>query len=229
MAKNMKTILKTLVGSRAHGLNREDSDFDWRGVFIEPTSEILKLNSSARDTSWVEGKEDDTQYELGRFLYLATKCNPAILEVMCSPVKEDETTELGMELRSLFPVIWEPKRVMDAFMGYSKNQEKKFMDRHDDRVQKYSVEDVRALWQCKVLLETGELKILVDDEELRKKLLKWKNAKEVTPEMVGEVTTMASHYRNLVEGAYDRFPDKDKKCDMESVNSFLLKVRKDNW
>jgi predicted nucleotidyltransferase len=33
----MKQILKVLVGSRAHDLYTEDSDYDYRGVFIYPT------------------------------------------------------------------------------------------------------------------------------------------------------------------------------------------------
>ncbi|MBI2020193.1 nucleotidyltransferase domain-containing protein [Candidatus Daviesbacteria bacterium] len=36
-------ILKVLVGSKAHGLANKDSDTDYRGVFVESTSEILAM------------------------------------------------------------------------------------------------------------------------------------------------------------------------------------------
>lgn len=35
----MKQVLKVLVGSRAHGLHNQDSDFDYRGVYVAPTSD----------------------------------------------------------------------------------------------------------------------------------------------------------------------------------------------
>ena len=39
-----KEILKVLVGSRAHELHNKNSDYDYRGVFVLPTSEIFSLN-----------------------------------------------------------------------------------------------------------------------------------------------------------------------------------------
>lgn len=37
----MEAILKVIVGSQAHGLATPASDFDYRGVFVVPTKEIL--------------------------------------------------------------------------------------------------------------------------------------------------------------------------------------------
>jgi predicted nucleotidyltransferase len=39
MTKNI--ILKVLVGSRAHGLANEQSDYDSRSVYVTSTKEIL--------------------------------------------------------------------------------------------------------------------------------------------------------------------------------------------
>jgi predicted nucleotidyltransferase len=217
----MKTILKTLVGSRAHNLNREDSDYDWRGVFVEPTSEILKLGGETKETHWIEGKEDDTQYEIGRFLFLATKNNPTILEVMCSPVKE--ATEEGFALRGLFDDIWEPKRVMDAFVGYGMNQRKKFLDDKDNRANKYAVAYYRALWQAKTLLEERYLPIEVKGD-MRVMLMNWK----VGNYAVGEVMQKCFDMETEVKKAYDSFVG-EKRCNIDKVNSFLLEVRKSNW
>jgi len=43
MDKDKKIILKVLVGSRAHGLANKDSDYDYRAVYVLPTSKILSL------------------------------------------------------------------------------------------------------------------------------------------------------------------------------------------
>mgnify|MGYP001501964861 CR=1 FL=1 len=43
-------ILKVLVGSRAHGLSTETSDYDYRGVFVQPTETILSLGGKVQTT-----------------------------------------------------------------------------------------------------------------------------------------------------------------------------------
>lgn len=53
-------ILKALVGSRAHGLHTETSDYDYRGVHVLPTRDILSLGFKYSGTSWLEGDVDET-------------------------------------------------------------------------------------------------------------------------------------------------------------------------
>ena len=105
-------ILKALVGSRAHGLAGPDSDADYRGVFVTPTSDLLRIGQRQSDTRWVEGekaadigtaKVDDTAWELGHFLSLATHCNPTILEVFAAPVVAG--TPEGYAVRELLPAV----------------------------------------------------------------------------------------------------------------------------
>jgi Predicted nucleotidyltransferase. len=62
---------------------------------------LLTLGTPHATTTWIEGKEDNTSWEIGHFLHLATKCNPTILETFLAPVVE--TTPWGDELRALFP------------------------------------------------------------------------------------------------------------------------------
>ena len=42
------TILRVLVGSHAHGLADPDSDRDFRSVYVIPTIELFRLDSSIR-------------------------------------------------------------------------------------------------------------------------------------------------------------------------------------
>ena len=52
-------ILKVLCGSRAYGLNDEDSDYDYHGVYVVPTSRLLVIDSRIKETQWVEGESED--------------------------------------------------------------------------------------------------------------------------------------------------------------------------
>ena len=156
---NERIILKVLVGSRAHKLHDDTSDYDYRGVFLHPTKELLKINAPKVTTNWKEGKskqaEDNTMWELGHFLHLATHCNPTILEVFKAPI--ESSTDIGDSLRKQFPRVWNSKGVMDAFIGYGLNQRKKFLKQKDDRPHKYATAYLRTLVQAWYLLATNEL------------------------------------------------------------------------
>lgn len=222
------TILRVLVGSRAHGLHTEDSDYDWRGVFVNPTSEILKIGGTTTQTSWIEGKEDDTSWEVGKFLLMATKCNPTILEVFKAPYDEPKLDDgscqvYGTRLRNLFPHVWNSKDVFNAFRGYAKNQQKKFLDGKDTRPHKYAVAYLRTLYLAVQLLETGTFDLNMEKTPIFSSLLRWKN-KDYG---IGEVMDLTARWEQKVEEAYKRNPD--KQTNLEPVNEFLLEIRKEFW
>lgn len=216
-----KVILKTLVGSRAHGLHNENSDYDYRGVFIEKTSDILSLNYKNHPIQWIEGKEDQTSYELGHFLHLACRSNPSILEVLVAPVIE--VSNEGSALRELFPHVWNSKDVYNAFTGYSHNQQKKFLDSKDGRPLKYAVAYIRVLYLAEEILTKGTMTMEIKDPVLKTMLSEIKLGKLTRGNIINE----ADIIKAKVSKAYDE--NKDKKTDFDKVNEFLLKTRKHNW
>jgi len=232
MQKEKRTmILKVLCGSRAHGLANENSDFDYRGVFLVPTSEILKIGGVCEQTHWVEGKEDDTSWELGHFLFLATKCNPTILETFLAPrINEDAAewthegkVDWGQELRDLFPYIWNSNDVKNAFIGYGLNQRKKFLDNKDGKPNKFAAAYLRSLYNAYELLTTGTFTIRIIDTLVGETVKRFKEGKY----SVGEVVDSCLMWQRKVEEAFVLNPD--KKANFEPVNEFLLKVRKEFW
>lgn len=228
--KGMVQILKVIVGSQAHGLATPESDYDFRGVFAVPTSQILKLGGYTKNTSWIEGKDDDTSWEIGHFLHLATKCNPTILETFLAP-QTTPRTELGFELQSLFPHVWNSQQVVDAFIGYGLNQRKKFFDNKDQRAAKYAVAYLRTLYNAWELLSTGTFTIRIADvPELGAKLAEWKKAGAeamLDPKRQGEVIELTAIWEKKVREAYEKNPD--KQTNLEPINEFLLKVRREIW
>lgn len=216
-----KSMLKVMVGSRAHGLHTESSDYDYRGVFLVPTSEILRLGGTPKQNAWLEGEIDDTQWELGKFLVLATKCNPTILEVFKSPVID--ASETGRELLTLFPDIWNSKDVLNAFRGYGLNQRKKFLDDKDGRGGKFAVAYLRSLYIGWQLLSTGDFSVSMADSPIYNKLLAWKSGDWE----VGDVMQTCYDWTIKIEDAFENSPPKVTNTD--AVNDFLLSVRKNNW
>jgi uncharacterized protein len=75
-------IFECIAGSRAYGLSTPESDTDVKGVFVAPRSEFFgfsfddQVNSESNDVSY---------YEIGKFLSLLCRSNPAALEMLYSP------------------------------------------------------------------------------------------------------------------------------------------------
>lgn len=222
-------ILKTIVGSTAHGLASADSDVDYRGVYIIPTKEILSLGFKYKGSHWLEGQaEDNTSYELGHFLSLAMNCNPSILEVFKAPLArvqddDDENSILqnyGMELRELFPCVWNPQGVYDAFVGYGLSQQKKMLDNHLDRWKKYAIAYLRTLYNLNDLLTKKDFSLFVPEGEFRNKLIEIKEGKWTVGDIINEANHMIALAKVNKENCIN-------EPNYEKVNNFLISIRKE--
>ena len=220
-------ILKVLVGSRAHGLARPDSDYDYRSVYVVPTREILSLNSKHKSTQWIEAykekeeKDDSTGWEIGHFLSLATHCNPTILEVFAAPIIH--STPEGEELRALFDSVWNPQGVRDAFIGYGLNQRKKFLENKGKNSSKFAVAYLRTLYQAYVLLCDKRLKVSFENTPTLLRLLQGYRDGDFSP---GLILDRCLFWQKEVEKAFETCKHEPN---LTKVNQFLLKIRKDYW
>lgn len=243
MKKDKVQILKVLVGSRAHGLADENSDYDYRGVYVVSTETILSLGYKYKGNHWVEGEnEDQTAYEIGHFLQLITRCNPTALETLLAPViespeewdssettfigskvtKTDNYLNLGQELKDLFPYVWNPNDAFNAFRGYSSNQRKKMLDKKDKRGPKFACAYLRTLWNLEELLRTGTFSLEVTNPNKLAYLLAIRNG-NFKP---GEVIDLCESI--IVECEILR--DKSTQVpDLTKVHEYLMKVRKHYW
>ncbi len=186
----MKILTKVLVGSRLHGLHNEKSDFDYRGIHIHDLKEVLSPFKTIKNTTWIEGDEDNTSYELADFCKQATAGNATILEVFFSN-EIVATSPIAEEMRLNWRKFIDTDRVVMASRGYASNQLNK-MQLFDDigvkdqkRTSKFAISYCRVLWQCSEFLRTSEFPCQITDPELRKTLLKvkagWKD--EYIPEL----------------------------------------------
>ncbi len=233
------TILRVLVGSRAHGLATEDSDYDYRGVWVRATRELLALGAKAKTTQWTEAdkakgeKLDDTSWELGHFLELATHCNPTILEVFAAPVLATQEYhhdgslafsrhEDGRALRALLPYVWNPRGVRDAFLGYAMNQQKKFLAGKDGVPAKFACAYLRVLYQGWALLRFRQVLVDFTETPIFPVLQRWR-AGELDR---GEVVTTCDAWQQNLEAAADACRHQP---DLGKVNDYLLDVRKRYW
>ncbi len=86
-----RTILLSLIGSRAYGTNNEDSDWDYKGIAIAPIEYYLGNNSNFEqfkgnliDNGWpgIPVNHESEIYDIKKYFQLATVSNPNILEIL---------------------------------------------------------------------------------------------------------------------------------------------------
>jgi predicted nucleotidyltransferase len=212
-----QTILKVLVGSQAHGLAGPDSDADYRGVFVTPTDWLFRLDFKYKGSRWTEGQEDETYWEVGRFLSLATHGHPLVLETFLAPVVTADSW--GRELLTLFPSVWTPQTAYEAFVSYALNQRKKFLEKKDARPGKYALAHLRVLFNLCELLETGTFTVRTADTSLGETLRQVK-ADALT---AGQVVDAGER---LIQDAAGHLARCTHRQDLDKVNAFLLQLRK---
>ncbi|MFM8550818.1 MAG: DNA polymerase beta superfamily protein [Nitrospiraceae bacterium] len=217
MTAQEQTILKVLVGSQAHGLAGPDSDADYRGVFVVPTAWLFHLDATYKDSRWTEGREDETFWEAGRFLSLATHGHPLVLETFLAPVVTAD--RWGQELLALFPFVWAPQPAYEAFVGYALNQRKKFLEKKDGRPGKYALAYLRVLFNLCELLESGSFTVRAADTSLGETLRQIK-AEALTP---GQIIDEGER---LLQDAAKKLTHCTHRPDLDAVNAFLVRLRR---
>ena len=116
-----RVIFRCVIGSRAYGLDDENSDIDRRGIYLPPANLHWSLHGVPEQL-----ENDATQevyWELQKFVVLALKANPNVLECLYSPIVET-ATPLAQELLDMKETFLS-KLVFQTYSGYVASQFKK--------------------------------------------------------------------------------------------------------
>ena len=110
-----------VVGSRAYGLDGPGSDTDRRGIYLPPADLHWSLYGVPEQLENPESQE--CYWELQKFLDLALKANPNVLECLWTPLVEHTTpvAEALLAMRASFL----SKLVYTTYNGYVLSQFKR--------------------------------------------------------------------------------------------------------
>lgn len=206
-----------LVGSRAYGLATENSDEDRRGIYLPPAQMHWSLFGIPEQLENTE--TDECYWELQKFLTLALKGNPNILECLYSPIVES-ITELGQELLGLRQSFLS-KLIYQTYNGYAIGQFKKMEQdlRNQGKIKlKHAMHLIRLLLSGICALR--DKYIPVDVGEHRQQLLEIKNG--IMP--WEEVNRWRLILHDQFEQAFKK-TDLPERPDYEAANDFLVKAR----
>lgn len=212
-------ILEGITGSKAYGLDTADSDEDIKGIYVAPTTEVLGLFGVKETIDHTD--PDWTYHEVGKFINLAMKCNPTLLELLFLE---------GYTVTSKFGRMIVDNRhhflsntVYHSYGGYAISQARKlnarggtFGNGRNKRYSKHARHCFRLLYQGKELLETGNLTVRVK-AEMRERLFE-----------IGELPP--HELVSLFESEFKKFDEiksvLPEKPNTQEINKLLLRIRK---
>ncbi|HVV98830.1 MAG TPA: nucleotidyltransferase domain-containing protein [Planctomycetaceae bacterium] len=213
-----RVIYRCVIGSRAYGLDDERSDIDYRGVYLPRAETHWSLYGVPEQIECQATQEH--YWELQRFLVLALKANPNVLECLYTPLIE-HCTSLGhelLEMRSAFL----SRLVYQTFNGYVLSQFKKMQAdrRNQGQVKwKHVMHLLRLLLTGIGTLRTGAVPVRVDEH--RDQLLTVKRG-----EMPWEQT---EQWRLSLHQEFERALEQThlpERPDYERANALLIRARR---
>jgi hypothetical protein len=211
-------IYRCVVGSRAYGLAGDESDTDRRGIYLPPADLQWSLHGVPEQLE--NAAREECYWELKKFLELALRANPNVLECLYTPLVE-HATPLAHELLAIRAGFLS-KLAYQTFNGYVMSQFKKL--EQDLRARgaikwKHAMHLVRLLLAGIVLLRDGELP--VDAGAHRERLLAIRAGA-----LAWEAVDGWRHelHREL-DAAYrgTKLPDRP---DYAAANAFLVRARR---
>jgi hypothetical protein len=213
-----RVIYRCVIGSQAYGLAGEGSDIDRRGIYLPPADLHWSLYGVPDQL-----EDDDTQeayWEVQKFLVLALKANPNVLECLYTPLVEKATplAERLLAMRACFL----SRLVYQTYNGYVLSQFKKIRAdlRNQGQVKwKHVMHLIRLLLSGIHIMREGFVPVRVDEH--REKLLAIRRG-EVPWEGVEEWRKWLHHDFNDASGA-TTLPERP---DYEQANAFLIEARR---
>ncbi len=211
-------ILRVVIGSRAYGLERDASDTDIRGVYV-PSADLHWSLFGVPGQIECEAAQE-CYWEIGKFLVLALKANPNVLECLYSPMVES-ATPLGRELLDLREAFLS-RLVYQTYNGYVLSQFRKL--EQDLRAKgaikcKHAMHLIRLLLSGITVLRQGFVPVRVDEH--RDQLLAIRDGATGWDEV--NAWRLELHREFDAAFAATKLPEQP---DYDRVNNYLIRARR---
>lgn len=213
-----RVIYRCVIGSRAYGLDHSESDTDRRGVYVPPADLHWSLYGVPEQLE--NDQSQEVYWEIQKFLVLALKANPNVLECLFTPLVE-LATPLAEELLAMRTAFLS-RMVYQTYNGYVMSQFKRMQAHVRNRGEmkwKHVMHLIRLLISGTTVLREGFVPVRV--EEHRERLLAVKQGEMPWEEV--------DQWRRSLNEEFDeafRHTSLPERPDYERVNRYLIEVRR---
>jgi len=212
-----RVIFQCIIGSQAYGLADDASDIDRRGFYLPPADLHWSLYGVPEQLECYETQE--SYWEIQKFIVLALKANPNVLECLYSPLVE-KATPLAEELLGMRDIFLS-RLVYQTYNGYVMSQFKRMQAdiRNQGQVKwKHVMHLIRLLISGISVLRDGFVPVRVEDR--RNELLAIKQGDMLWEETEKWRLSLHSEFDKALNDT--RLPERP---DYEKANAYLLKAR----
>jgi len=132
--ENQITILYSCEsGSRAWGLESQDSDYDVRFIYLRPVSWYLSVEP-VRDVIElaIDGQLDVSGWDLRKALHLMKKSNPGLIEWLQSPIVYRQKASCVDRFRAIMPQCYSPMASYYHYLHMAQGNDRKYL--HGDEI-----------------------------------------------------------------------------------------------
>ena len=213
-----RVIYRCVVGSRAFGLDSDESDTDRRGIYLPPAE--LQWSIYGVPDQLENEATQEAYWELQKFLIMALKGNPNILECLYTPLVE-LATPLAQELLGMREVFLS-RLVYQTYNGYVMSQFKRIQAdlRSQGKVKpKHVMHLIRLLLSGIHVLREGFVPVDVGGH--RAQLLAIKSGEMPWDDVEAWRLSLHRDFDGALE--HTNLPERP---DYERANEFLVKARR---
>jgi predicted nucleotidyltransferase len=213
-------IYRCQVGSKAFGLANDDSDDDLRGIYLPPARLHWSLRRLPEQLEFADDTRDEVYWELEKFVRLALKANPNVLETLWTP-QVLLANESANELRAMRHAFLS-KHIYKTYSGYVLSQFRRMANADKAKgtyKPKHAMHLIRLLYSGIAALETGEIRVDVGDH--RDELLCIRNDGLPFEEVKLRALELDERFQQAF--ARTKLPEQP---DYERVDAFLVRARR---
>jgi predicted nucleotidyltransferase len=213
-------VYRCQVGSRAFGLATDDSDDDIRGIFLPPARLHWSLFKLPEQLESADADKDEVYWELEKFLKLALKANPSILETLWTPLvlHADEVARRLRDMRDVFLTRF----LYKTYSGYVLSQFRRMANAHAKTGKykaKHAMHLIRLLYSGIEALRSGQVRIDVGGH--RDELLAVKGGSLSFEQARGRALALDREFQEAYR--HTRLPEQP---DYRRVDEFLIWARR---
>jgi predicted nucleotidyltransferase len=213
-----RIIYRCVIGSQAYGLAGDGSDVDRRGIYLPTAEQHWSLYGVPEQLE--NEATQEAYWELQKFLVLALKANPNVLECLYTPLVE-KATSVAQELLAMREVFLS-RIAYQTYNGYVMSQFKKMQTdirNHGQVKWKHVMHLIRLLLSGIVVLRDGFVPVRV--EEHREQLLAIRRGEVPWDQVDSWRLSLHREFNAAFEST--KLPERP---DYERVNAFLVNARR---